>query len=325
MAEKAIPLPKGHDLDQYRIEKLLGEGGFSCVYLATDTTTDTPIVIKEYYPKELARRKKDYSVHPKDNETASLYQLGFKRFFDEGITLAKMDHPNIINVHSFFRANETAYMTMDFTKGYDLRWFIKHARDGLDEEFLMCLFPRVLDGLKAIHENGLLHLDIKPSNILLPPSGIPLLIDFGAVQKLTTRTVVKGIQTLTHGYAPPEMYNKGDLGPWTDIYAVGMTMRECLLGKREPIRKKTTKKIQPIALLKTIGQKHNYTMLDVIDRCTSPNMLERPQSVSELLNAFCEDDSLKNQIDKILKSPRGSCDKTLLSQLPADGVSENIL
>ena len=325
MPAKATPLPNGYELEQYRIEKLLGRGGFSCVYLATDTANGESVVIKEYYPRELARRKKDYAVTPKNNETASLYQIGFKRFFDEGITLAKMNHPNIINVHNFFRANDTAYMTMDYTKGYDLRWFIKNTKNGLDEDFIMCLFPSVFSGLRAIHDNGLLHLDIKPSNILLPPSGVPLLIDFGAVQKLTTRTVIKEIQTLTHGYAPPEMYNKGDLGPWTDIYAIGMTMRECLLGRCEPIRKKTTKKVQISPLLKTVGQKHNYTMLDVIDRCTSPNMIDRPQSVGDLVKAFCEDDSLKDQINWVLNNPGGKFEPQLMSVPPAPSISENSL
>lgn len=305
MASQASPLPKGYKLDRYRVDRVLGSGGFACVYLATDRTTGEQVAIKEYYPAKLARRNEDYSVCPNSEKTATLYNLGYKRFFEEGMTLAQLKHPNIINIRNFFPENNTAYLTMDYNQGYDLRWFIKNSTKGLDEEFLMRLFPKVLNGLRALHESGILHLDIKPSNILMTATGEPLLIDFGAVHKLTASTSFQSVQVLTHGYSPPELYNKGELGTWSDIYAVGMTMRECLLGKRENKRKRSTEPVELTPLLRMVDQKHNYTMLEVIDRCTSHDVTQRPQTVDKLLDELRFDPALGELVDLALTGPQG--------------------
>jgi serine/threonine protein kinase len=122
----AEALPKGFELHGYRIEKTLGGGGFSIVYLATDMKTEARVAIKEYLPADQARRLEDASVESISGEsTSNTFRKGLKRFFDEAAALAKVDHPNIVRVTDFFRANNTVYLVMHYERGKDLRTYIK--------------------------------------------------------------------------------------------------------------------------------------------------------------------------------------------------------
>ena len=129
-------------------------------------------------------------------KTRNINHIGLKRFFDEGLTLSQIDHPNIVNVSNFFRANNTAYLVMRYENGKDLRWFIKNTDYVPDEEFILSVFSMTLAGLKEVHKNSFLHLDIKPSNILLRASGVPLILDLGAAYKFPSIEKHK-VHTLT--------------------------------------------------------------------------------------------------------------------------------
>ena len=228
MPDKAQALSRGYLIEGYRIERLIGGGGFSFVYLAYHIKTRMKVVIKEYFPHELVGRMPGGRIYARAEDNKSSFQAGLKRFFAEGMALSKLKHPNIVNVSNFFRANDTVFMVMDFEQGRDLRWFIKRSKGRLSEKFLLSVFPPVLGGLKELHNHDFLHLDIKPANILLRASGTPLLLDFGAVQQIKPGTRYRGVQTLTHGFAPPEQYESGIMGPWSDIYSLSMTMRFCI-------------------------------------------------------------------------------------------------
>ncbi len=175
-------LGKGYLLNGYRIEKAIGGGGFSLVYLATLLAEDRRVAIKEYLPSAQARRVEDSRVEPLSEGLAGAYRQGIKRFFDEASALAKVNHPNIVRVENFFRANNTVYMVMRYEHGKDLRWYIKHKSGKLSERFIRTVFPQLLFGMRELHNNRLLHLDIKPANIFLRPGGKPLLLDFGAAR-----------------------------------------------------------------------------------------------------------------------------------------------
>jgi tRNA A-37 threonylcarbamoyl transferase component Bud32 len=228
------PLPKGYELNGYRIEKTIGGGGFSLVYLATALGTDKKVVIKEYLPSTQSRRLDDSRVEPLNEEFANAYRQGIKRFFDEASALAKVNHPNIVRVENFFRANNTVYMVMRHEQGKDLRWYIKSKSGNLSEKFIRTVFPKLLLGLRELHNNRLLHLDIKPANIFLRPGGKPLLLDFGAAQGSIVGNKPVGPYTLTMGFAPIEQHMSGHLGPWTDMYAIGASMWSCISGRPPP-------------------------------------------------------------------------------------------
>lgn len=285
MPDKEQALKRGYLLEGYRIEKLIGGGGFSFVYLAYHIKTKVKVVIKEYFPHELVNRLPGGRIQPLDEEQVSSFQIGFKRFFSEGMALSKLKHPNIVNVSNFFRANNTVFMVMDFEQGRDLRWYIKKSRGKLSEKFLLSVFPPVLGGLRELHTHHFLHLDIKPANILLRASGTPLLLDFGAVQQIEPGTRYRGVQTLTHGFAPPEQYEAGAMGPWSDIYSLGMTMRFCITGKAPVPSLERQQNDNLVLLTKSHGRKYTKSILQAIDWAVELDYERRPRNVDIFLEA----------------------------------------
>ncbi|MFT6157071.1 MAG: serine/threonine protein kinase [Neolewinella sp.] len=141
-----------------------------------------------------------------------------------------------------FRANRTAYMVSDNETGRDLKWFLNTTDEALKKDLLYKIFLPILSSLNMLHKTGCLHLDIKPANILLRTNSEPLLLDFGASQDMASEKRINSIQTLTHGFAPPEQYDrKSDLGPWTDIYAVAATLYHAITN-RPPAKSKDSDK-----------------------------------------------------------------------------------
>ncbi|GIT25666.1 MAG: hypothetical protein CM1200mP41_17100 [Gammaproteobacteria bacterium] len=131
-----------------------------------------------------------------------------------------------------FRANETYYIVMAYETGRDLSWFIRKLAGSLDMAFLNKVFPKSGMGYRSSPKKNMLHMDIKPANILLRSNGEPLLLDFGAAKPQDSEDRFRSFQTLTHGFAPPEQYLDGALGPWTDIYSFAATLYAVLLENR---------------------------------------------------------------------------------------------
>ncbi len=277
-------LQKGQLLNGYRIDKTIGGGGFSLVYIATHIDDNEQVVIKEYLPSNQARRSEDGQVEPLSVEMASPYRQGIKRFFDEASALAKVNHANIVRVENLFRANNTVYMVMRHEHGKDLRWYIKSKSGNLSEKFIRTIFPKLLLGLRELHNNHLLHLDIKPANIFLRPGGKPLLLDFGAAQVASVGNKPIGPFTLTLGYAPIEQHLSGHLGPWTDLYALGASMLACITGKAPPPATERAAKDTYKPATRIYARQYSPQLLEAIDWCLEMNQLARPQSVQELLD-----------------------------------------
>lgn len=286
MPDRDQALSRGYLIDGYRIEKLIGGGGFSFVYLAFHIKTRAKVVIKEYFPHEMSKRLPGGRVVPISDEKNVTFQIGLKRFFSEGMALSQLKHPNIVNVSNFFRANHTAFMVMDFEQGRDLRWYIKRSKGKLSEKFILSVFPPVLGGLRELHLNHFLHLDIKPANILLRTTGTPLLLDFGAVQQIEPGTRYKGVQTLTHGFAPPEQYESGAMGPWSDIYSLGMTMRYCITGKAPVPSMDRLKKDTLPKLNRTFSRRYSKSLLQAVEWAGELDHERRPRSVDIFLEAL---------------------------------------
>src|SRR3954464_12362401 len=211
------PLPDGTQLENYHVLRVLAHGGFSFVYLAHDEN-ETPVVIKEYLPSALAVRT-DGSAVPKVALTdAARFRYGMKCFFEEGRALALLQHPNVVRVLNFFRANDTVYLVMRHERGRSLQQHIVGRKGLPDEIWVRSTFAQLLNGLREVHTNKLLHLDIKPANVFLRTDGSPLLIDFGAARQTLSAEAEQLAPTYTPGFAAPEQYaREAQLGPWTDI------------------------------------------------------------------------------------------------------------
>lgn len=282
MRKKHHSLKPGTLLDDYRLLEVLGGGGFSIVYLARHRQSGRPHVIKEYIPKKLAFRNKDGQVTALSEDSETRLNQGRKLFFQEASTLARLKHPNIVNVVNFFRANGTVYMVMDYTEGVNLQDYLKKHRGGLSEKFLRVVFPRLLRGLKLIHEQDLLHLDIKPGNIHIRRGGRPLLLDFGAVHGFPQSRREQPGQVISPGYSPIEQYdNRGYVGPWTDLYAIGATMRTCIEGTPPPAASERMTKDRMRPARTAFRKQYSTGLLEAIDWAMEINPELRPQSVQE--------------------------------------------
>lgn len=278
-------LPNGFELENYRIEATIGGGGFSIVYRAIDVNTNERVVIKEYLPNTQATRMADATVSVISEDTTQSFNFGIKRFFAEAAILARINHPNIVKVMNFFRGNNTCYLVMRYEQGKDLKHHIKRYKGKLSERFMRTVFPELLNGLGMLHRHKMLHLDIKPANILLRPGGHPLLLDFGAALTSTvgTKTAV-GPHTMTLGFAPIEQHNKGYLGPWTDIYAIGATMWSCIRGKAPPSALERAKKDTMKPAVKQFGKLYSKELLEAIDWCLHLDQTQRPQNTQEVID-----------------------------------------
>ncbi len=279
------PLPEGYALQNYRILRVLASGGFSFVYLAHDEN-ETPVAIKEYLPATLALRGSgDVPKIPEEN--LAVYRYGMKCFFEEGRALAGLSHPNVIRVMNFFRANETVYMAMRYERGRTLQEHIHARRGALKETWIAHTFITLLNGLREVHSNKLLHLDIKPGNIYVRNDGTPLLIDFSAARQTLTGEGTKLPPMYTPGFASPEHHgDRENLGPWSDIYSVGASIYACLAGT-VPIpadQRKDKDKLEPAR--KAWSGKYSNELLDTVDWCLRLNHMERPQSVFALQKAL---------------------------------------
>ena len=284
-------LTEGYMLHHYRIAKTIGGGGFSIVYLARNTRNGQWVVIKEYLPDKQVARPDGETVENLSGSTANTFNTGMKRFFDEAKALSKINHPNIVRVTDFFRENNTVYMVMNYEDGKDLRWYIKRHDGRMTEKFIRTVFPPLLDGLRELHNNRLLHLDIKPANVYLRPGGSPLLLDFGAAQSSFVNERRALPHTLTRGFAPIEQHTRGHIGPWTDLYAVGATMWSCLCGKAPPPATKRAEKDTFKPAVRQFSAYYSRQLLEAIDWCLQMDQMSRPQNVDALLDFLNKESS----------------------------------
>lgn len=279
-----LALPLGFKLHEYRIDSVLGQGGFGITYLATDVHLNAKVAVKEYLPEEFATRSSDKSVSPRRIEDREFYQHALDCFLIEARTLATFRHPNIVRVARFFEANETAYMVLEYERGKSLKsWWRTHA-DISEHELLALLLP-LLDGLAVVHETGYLHRDIKPDNIYVrQDDGSLVLLDFGAARQ-TAGTTDGMSSVVTPGYGPIEQHENGNQGPWTDIYALGATLYYMITGKKPPPSPERTGAIDPMIPAEEAGKgRFSPEFLRAIDWALKPLPEDRPQNIA----AFCQ-------------------------------------
>lgn len=310
VASKNLSLPIGYKLQDYEIRKVLSSGGFSFVYLAQDKDNNT-VAIKEYLPTSIALRLEGVTIEA-NPENVTLFKYGLKSFFDEGLVLAKINHPNIVRVSNFFRANDTVYMVMDYELGKSLQEYILGQTELVSEKFICRVFGELANGLREVHSQKLLHMDIKPANVYIRIDGSPVLLDFGSARQILTLTQSKMTPSFTPGYASPEQYyDRKLLGPWSDIYSVGATMYSCLT-KTAPQAADLRIKNDLLIPAKKIGKDHfSQDLLSLIDQCLSLDYLERPQSLLALQKQLHEIKSATRHKPSMIKKIVHALNKTI--------------
>ena len=312
----ANALPAGYALQEYRIEKLLGVGGFGLTYLATDSNLHLKVALKEYLPGEVALRGADQSIRPLSEATAETFGWGKQRFLDESRTLASFRHPNIVRVMRFFEANNSAYMVMEFVEGASLGEWIKSRRPLAEAQAAAIVGP-LLDGLEVVHKSGYLHRDIKPGNVYMRDDGTPVLLDFGSARQRSSELTA----VVTPGYAPFEQYHtQGNQGPWSDLYALAGVLYWMVTGS-PPTEAAARVREDKMPSALTVGDHGRFRpqFLSAIDWALQPHEDKRPQSVAEWRAKLLDNKSIKVEAktEKLPPQPKSALafDPALLKRL----------
>ena len=309
---RANALPAGCMLDEYRIDAILGAGGFGVTYRAFDTHLENWVAIKEYFPLEWSYRDADgvsvqantQGLNAAADGKVSDYQWGLERFLDEARVLARVQHPYVVRIKRYFKAHGTAYIVMDYEEGQPLSAIL---RDGetLGEQDIRGLLEDVLPALQAVHEQGFLHRDIKPANLYVRNSDHRvLLIDFGAARAAIGQHSRSVTSLITPGYSPPEQYTTHNdrYGTWTDLYALGAVLYRCIAG-HPPVEAAERLLDDNLVPARQVGAgRYSSNLLRVIDRVLSMRAELRFSTVAEMQAA--------------LNGEEGSSDETVIV-LPA--------
>ena len=236
--ESALHLAPGTRLhNQYVVGRVLGQGGFGVTYLGWDLQLERKVAIKEYLPQALASREPGSStVAPITGPLRESFDYGLQSFLKEGYILARFDdHPCIVSVIGLFEQNRTGYLVMAYLDGVTLAQSLAAHGGKFPCGAAVQIMMRVMDGLREVHEQGILHRDISPDNIYLTRQGPVKILDFGAARVAIGERSQNLSVVLKEGFAPEEQYRRsGNQGPWTDIYATAATLYRCITGITPP-------------------------------------------------------------------------------------------
>lgn len=266
---------------KYKLEKVLGQGGFGITYKAQNIALGIPVVVKEYHPSGSSRV--GTSVRPPGTLSRAEFEDARVRFADEARVVAKLSltnpNPHIVRVYDVFTENDSEYYTMEFLEGKSLQSLVEKG-GSLSEPAVLEIAQQISSALEIVHTAGLLHRDIKPDNIMMVQRGA-VLIDFGSA-RMIANTGAKMSIIITPGYAPLEQYaSNARRGPFTDIYAFAGTLVFALTGKEPiPATDRATGASQPSA--RDLNPKVSKAFSDVLERAMRMRVDERPQSVAEL-------------------------------------------
>ena len=283
-------LPSGTILREWRLEEVLGVGGFGIVYKGRGIYFDELVAIKEYFPSAISERKDGDTVVPIDSDAEEVHALGLKKFVEEAKLLWNLStptrHPNIVSVRSLFEIHGTAYMVMDFEDGVSLSRLLKDGRR-FNEASLLSLIRPIAEGLDRAHRVGVLHRDIKPPNILVNEDGRPVLIDFGSARFESGDATSTKVTFHTPPYAAIEQYVKTYAqGPWTDIYALGVVLYECVAGEKPPEVLERMHGGLGKALADGDWPGYSRSFLKAVDAAMTIRPDDRPQSIPAWLAMF---------------------------------------
>jgi len=305
-------------LDEYRIDSILGAGGFGVTYKALDTHLRTWVAIKEYFPVEWSFRDSDgvtvyantQGQSSQNDGQISDYAWGLERFLDEARVLAQIQHPYVVRVKRYFRAHGTAYIVMEYEEGEPLSAVLQDG-ETLDEEEVRGLLEDVLPALQAVHEQGYLHRDIKPANLYLRASDHRvILIDFGAARGAVGRQSKSVTSLVTPGYSPPEQYTTRNerYGTWTDIYALAAVLYRCVTGHPpvEAAERLLDDRLQPA--VEAGAGRYSTNLLRVIDRALAVRPELRFRTVAEM-QAALDGSQVEDSDETVIVLPRARSSK----------------
>ena len=311
----------------YRIIRILGQGGFGITYLAETTMQMTStiqgglgqvhqtyegvvrVALKEFFMREINGRD---GTQVTCSQQQGFYQKYLEKFRTEAQNLSRLHHDGIISVLELFAANNTLYYTMEYIEGLSLQERIKRYGP-LPENQAIGITTKICDALSFMHQQRMLHLDLKPGNIMLRNGNEPVLIDFGLSKQYDENGSPESSTTIgagTQGYAPIEQadYHGGRDFPVTlDIYALGATLYKMLTGITPPVASSVMNEGLPLVPLRQRGV--SSRTISIIQKAMMPMKAMRFQSVEEMRRAFFSTDSPSHFEQTVITNDATSIDR----------------
>lgn len=296
-------LPRGTRLQEFVVERTLGVGSYSVVYVARDTRLDRRVALKEYLPATLAMRAPDGSVVARLPRFQQAFDSGLKGFVNEGRLLGAFDHPSLLKVFRFWAENGTAYMGMPYYEGVTLERWLADLGAPPSERWLRDLADALMAALEVMHAQRCVHRNVAPDNVLLlfdraqARSGAsyleqkphPVLLDFGAARRVIGDATQALTAMLKSGYSPVEQYEGAESprqGPWTDVYALCALLYAALAG-RAPLSSIARVVRDEQVPARTAGKgRYSPGFLAAIDAGLAVRPEQRPQTMAELRAMF---------------------------------------
>jgi serine/threonine protein kinase len=285
LAEDPLYLAPGTVIQApYQVARVLGYGGFGITYLGWDSNLEIRVAIKEYLPRDFSSRDpRNGQVFVLNPSVESTFNAGLNGFLSEARTLAKFQqHPGIVSVLSYFRANGTGYMVMEYVEGETLKNFMIKRSLRMNWDQTLEVFMQVMDAMRMVHAAGILHRDIAPDNIYLCGDGRIKLLDFGAAKQTLSASAQNFSVVVKPGFAADEQYyENGEQGPWTDVYGIAASMYYCLTGNVPPPAP-DRREHDTLVLPGQLGFKIPPLAERALSIALSPNARERQTSVTTL-------------------------------------------
>ncbi len=275
--------------DRYKIIDIIGRGGFCYTYKAMDTLLGVEVAVKEYFPKNVARRITGTTISVATEKDKDKFLQGKERFLNEARNLAQFNGiQGIVNIYDYFEENYTAYIIMEFLKGQNISQYMKYLGGIPEYSFTAYVADKICNILSTVHEKGIIHRDLSPDNIFICENGDVKLIDFGAVARRNDSVIDTQVLVviLKPGYTPKEQYNtSGNIGPWSDVYALGATLYKMTTGMvpQESILRENRDEVVPPH---TINPSIPYEFSMAIMKALSIDAESRFANVNDFKNAL---------------------------------------
>jgi serine/threonine protein kinase len=270
---------------EFEIRGVIGEGGFSIVYLAWDHSLHRLVALKEYIPGAFATRDGALRVAARSQRHREMFEVGLKSFVGEARLLAGFDHPSLVKVHRFWEELGTAFMVMPWYQGPTLKKALASGGTPPSQAWLSELLRPLTEALSVLHALHCYHRDIAPDNIILAGDArVPVLLDFGAARKVVESMTQDLTTILKVGYAPLEQY--GEIpgmrqGPWTDVYALAAVVHYAIRGSTPPpaVGRAVDDRYESLAGSGLKG--YSDAFLTAIDKALAVHPQDRTQSIEE--------------------------------------------
>jgi hypothetical protein len=284
-------LPPGFRLREFRVERVLGGGGFGVVYEATDLKLERRVAIKEYMPAMLATRADDYSVQVRSStQLRATFGVGLRSFINEAKLLARFEHPALLKVYQFWLDRGTGYMVMPLHTAPTVKEWVRGLTEPPSEAWLRDFLLGTMEALELLHREQCLHRDVSPDNILVLDSARPLLLDFGAARRVIDDMAQQALTVMYKpGFAPIEQYAESvpmRQGPWTDVYSLCAVARFMITGRPPPaaLARIIDDKVEPLSVV--ARGRFSPALLAALDAGLEVWPDRRPETIAALRDRF---------------------------------------